>query len=372
MAVDDPVGLDPQPSDDLDHRGQRRAAHLQVDERAGEAGETQRAQEPGSVPGQLGDRLQHDRQRPLTQLSEQSLGLALVPPRPATALVVDRRACRPSLADVAPQQPERRLRDEVAVHVVAVGRPDPVAEPHPGVADPHRGRGEHPADLGQRGARVQRDVVGEPERAAALQRPAARHHRIVVAGDEHDLAVGHPLADRAQDRRRDRHRPPRRQLGGELDGVPEQHEPVDAGQRAQQPGQGLGPAQHVVTGPLTEVEVRDDQRAHGGHDRQGDVAAGKPSASLVATERPGRTTGPRALQRCRPAALPPRTGARQTVTSVSKCSATPRAVMRTGAVASSIAISAAELIIVRPSRLSAREPTTSRSTPRALSTTVAP
>jgi hypothetical protein len=102
----------------------------------------------------------------------------------------------------------------------------------------------------------------------------------VVAGDDDRLAVGsEPAADLPDHRLGDRDR-----AGGmardELEHVTEQHEAVDPVQGLQQAGPGDGPAQDVVSGPASEVQIRDDQRAHGG--------ARYPSPSAVRRRRPAR------------------------------------------------------------------------------------
>ncbi len=86
----------------------------------------------------------------------------------------------------------------------------------------------------------------------------------MVARHEDDLAAGsQPRPDRPQHRRRDGPH-----LAGadleQLDDVAQEHEPVDAVQRVQERGQRLGAAQDVTAQPRAEVEVRDDERAHGG------------------------------------------------------------------------------------------------------------
>ena len=93
--------------------------------------------------------------------------------------------------------------------------------------------------------------------------PGAYQRRVVVAGDEHDLAVGAEAhADRAQDRVR---RSAARAGGAtlhQLDDVAEQHEAVDVVERASSRSQRLGATEDVVFEPAAEVEIRDDEGPH--------------------------------------------------------------------------------------------------------------
>ena len=50
----------------------------------------------------------------------------------------------------------------------------------------------------------------------------------------------------------------------ELDGVTEQDEAVGPGDGGEQPLPDLGHAQHVVAAAIAEVQIGDDERAHGG------------------------------------------------------------------------------------------------------------
>ncbi len=88
----------------------------------------------------------------------------------------------------------------------------------------------------------------------------------MVARDEDHLAVrADALADRVQDRLGDRHRL-RRPALHQLDGVAEQDEAVDVVERAQQRGERLRVAQDVALEARAEVQVGDDERAHGRRD----------------------------------------------------------------------------------------------------------
>ena len=88
----------------------------------------------------------------------------------------------------------------------------------------------------------------------------------MVARDEDHLAVrAHALADRVQDRLGDRHRL-RRPALHQLDGVAEQDEAVDVVERAEQRRERLRVAQDVALEARAEVQVGDDERAHGRRD----------------------------------------------------------------------------------------------------------
>jgi hypothetical protein len=50
----------------------------------------------------------------------------------------------------------------------------------------------------------------------------------------------------------------------ELDGVTEQDEAVGPGDGVEQPLTDLGHAEHVVVAAIAEVQIGDDERAHGG------------------------------------------------------------------------------------------------------------
>ena len=88
--------------------------------------------------------------------------------------------------------------------------------------------------------------------------------RVVVTGDDHHRAIGpERVTDRAQRLHRGRCRRP---CGphGTLERVAQQHQAVDAVDRLQESRQGIRPAQHVDAAAQPEVQVGDDQRAHGG------------------------------------------------------------------------------------------------------------
>ena len=85
---------------------------------------------------------------------------------------------------------------------------------------------------------------------------------VVVAGDDHQLAVAKRLAELGD------HRPGdlehlRQRAVAQLEHVAEQDEAVDLAELAQQPRQKVFPAQQVRTAAEPEVQVRDDRREHG-------------------------------------------------------------------------------------------------------------
>jgi hypothetical protein len=86
----------------------------------------------------------------------------------------------------------------------------------------------------------------------------------VVAGDHDRLALPAQRApDGAQDRCGGGHRP----LGvavHQLDGVTEENEPIDIRETLEQPVAGNALAQHVPAAAVAEVQIGDNQRAHGG------------------------------------------------------------------------------------------------------------
>ena len=214
------------------------------------------------------DHLQHRAHRPRPQPLADRVpgppGAAAAPPA-ARPLVFDRqRRPRHRPAQSAAPDPERGLGEEVAVQVVAVGRPDPVAEPHARIADPglcRRQPGEEPR---QRRAGLRIDLGGRMQPRPLGQRPGADERAVVVAGDDDDLAVGaESLADGADDRRGAGHRPARL-TGHQLQRVAEQHEPLDAVEGIKQPGARRRRLEDVVAGPVPEVQVGDDECAHGG------------------------------------------------------------------------------------------------------------
>ena len=83
----------------------------------------------------------------------------------------------------------------------------------------------------------------------------------MVAGHDHDLALGaEPGAELAQHRVGGR----RRASSAELEHVAEQHQPVDLGKCVEQALARERLAQHVDPAAQPEMQVGDDQRAHGG------------------------------------------------------------------------------------------------------------
>ena len=115
----------------------------------------------------------------------------------------------------------------------------------------------------------------------------------MIAGDEDHLAVrADALADRVQDRLGDRHRLRRAALQ-QLDGVAEQDEAVDVVERAEQRRERLRVAQDVALEARAEVQVGDDERAHG---RRDDARPAGP---------PSPVPDPRAARRVRLAPLRP-------------------------------------------------------------------
>jgi hypothetical protein len=123
-------------------------------------------------------------------------------------------------------------------------------------------------------------VLVESQLRATVKRPASHQRRVVIARDQDHLAVGperppqlpqHRLGDGHRVARAARH---------QLDRVTQQHQAVDAVDHLQQALEWLRPAQHVTAATVTEVEVGDDQRAHGGRtiERRPNLAA-RPSSA---------------------------------------------------------------------------------------------
>ena len=215
------------------------------------------AQQLGQVVGQLGER------------ARQPAGQQRLQPRhrrAAGALVVGRRG---AVARQAPQQPAGDpvggLRQQVAIEVVAVRRPDAVARARRRGSG--RARARAPArtvTLRERGRGVERDGGVDAERRAVRAQPRAHELGVVVAGhDDHLALAAQPRAERAQHRLGDLHRLARAPLR-QLDDVAEQHQALDAVERGQQRVERLGAAQDVVAQAGAEVQVGDDERGHAG------------------------------------------------------------------------------------------------------------
>ena len=144
-----------------------------------------------------------------------------------------------------------------------------VAQPHARIGEPRAGRLRGARQrLGERAAVARLDPLLEPQesRALGLEAPVdpARHEPVVVvAGHHHQLAVG---AERLAQVGEHGHR----QLGdvalgaiAQLDAVAEDHQAVDAAHRLEQRLAQLRPAEQVGALGGADVEVGDDERAHG-------------------------------------------------------------------------------------------------------------
>ena len=185
---------------------------------------------------------------------------------PVQVLVLHGRSPRPRRAGsrAGPRMPSRA---QVVVQVVPVRRPDPVAEPHPRIVHPRACRrqpGEHSL---QRGAGRCGDGVGGLE----VRRPGPSAHEringsIVVARHHDHLTLGPeaPVPARAGPARPS---PSSGEAGGASArwcrrAAPGARRPSPPPSPAGAPG---SPELHdVAPARLAEVQIGDDQRAHGG------------------------------------------------------------------------------------------------------------
>ena len=158
------------------------------------------------------------------------------------------------------------------VEVVAVGRPDVVGEPRARVVEVDRDavaqrRGQRRAQRRGAGGRP----LGQAERRGAVVEaplePRAGQAVVVVAGQEHDLgAARQGAADGREDGARGAHRDARGAVA-QLQDVAEEDEAVGApGALHERLEQRRVAAQDVGAGRCAEMQVADDEGAHGGSD----------------------------------------------------------------------------------------------------------
>ena len=149
---------------------------------------------------------------------------------------------------------------------MAVDRVDVVAQPQPGVGDGHAGgRGVLGEADRERAGVLRRHHLLEAEEARrlGLQPPVdpARHEAVVVvAADEHELAVGAEHAAEVLE-----HRPGERgrvalRVLAQLQAVTEDHQAARALERLEQGRAQLRAAEQVGAAHGAEVEVGDDER----------------------------------------------------------------------------------------------------------------
>ena len=99
---------------------------------------------------------------------------------------------------------------------------------------------------------------------ALRERPASQQRRVVVSGDDDHLPFGpQGLPERAEHRLGRHHRAARLAMR-ELDGVAEQDEAVRVGDGGEQPLPDVRDAQDVAPAAIAQVQIGDDERAHGG------------------------------------------------------------------------------------------------------------
>ncbi len=152
------------------------------------------------------------------------------------------------------------------VQVVAVGGPDAVAEPHARVAA--RGPGPVPATTTRRSSAGLADggTASEACSCAALgQDPGSQQRGVVVARDHDHLPIGSQARGRALAAPA---RPPPSCGGAGGASARPCHRAGRGGRRRRRARRAalpdLGQAQHVVAAAVAEVQIGDDQRAHGG------------------------------------------------------------------------------------------------------------
>jgi pimeloyl-ACP methyl ester carboxylesterase len=152
---------------------------------------------------------------------------------------------------------------QVAVHVVAMGGVDVVAQPNARVGELQLRIAEPGGDAGC-GIPGERCAVLEPERGAGeseLFEQRFGQTVVVVAGDEDRRAPGHRFSKLLEERLGCVER------GGEwqfaqLDDVAEQDEPVGAGELVEQDAADRGVAQQILAEAVAQVQVGDDRGSH--------------------------------------------------------------------------------------------------------------
>jgi hypothetical protein len=149
---------------------------------------------------------------------------------------------------------------------VAVGDVDVAADPEAGVGDPQARRPEPLVDQ-RRGTRGRAGALLEPEPLAVGKRELVEQRLgeavVVVAGDNHDLALAERFSQLGEERACRRQRRADREVA-QLDRVAEEDDAVGAADLLEQRAPDLGMAQHVLAAGGAEVEVGDDRRAHRG------------------------------------------------------------------------------------------------------------
>ncbi len=287
VAEDHPVGVDAEAVDDARQRRDAGAPHLGAEQPRGQP-RVAMAQQPQRDPRHrrgaqhlgrvLGQRRERPRQSPADPALERR------DRRAAAVLVVGGRgAVAREPAEQAAGDAERRVRQEMAVEVVAVGRPDALREPNARVVHAHPGGSQPRRHVGQQRRCVEGHGCVDRGRNAVRAHPRPHQRCVVVAWHDHDLALGaHPRADRAQHRPRERGRAATAP-GQQLDHIAEQDEPVDVVERIEQHLQRLRTPQDVASQPGAQVQVGDDKRAHGGATRP---RSGSPRAGTSAARPP--------------------------------------------------------------------------------------
>ena len=151
----------------------------------------------------------------------------------------------------------------MGVHVVAVGRVDVVADPDAGVGDAQAGGAEPAVERrGRAGGGVA--ALGQAERGAGEREVVEQRLGevvVVVAGDDHDLAVAEGGAELLEEGAGGVQRGADRDLA-QLDRVAEQDDAVGAADLLQQQRADAGVAQQVAAAEQAEVEVGEDRRPH--------------------------------------------------------------------------------------------------------------
>ena len=163
----------------------------------------------------------------------------------------------------------------MAVHVVAVGGVDVVAQPDPGVGEPQL-RVAEPAAIRAIGSPARGARCSQAERFAGereLLEQRLGEAVVVVAGDEDRRLACHRLAELLEERPGGVERRGERQFA-QLEHVAEQDEPVGGGELVEQDAADRGVAQQVLAEAAAQVQVGEDRGSHRGNLAGGSTLSG--------------------------------------------------------------------------------------------------
>ena len=261
-----PLSVNAEAGNHVGERGEARTAHLRPQDTCREArhaGAQQAAggqrhrrgtEQLGCVLCQCSERARERLDRERFEARER---------RPSGELVVNRdRARWRDASEETARHAERGLRQQVTIQVMPVGRPHSGGEPHARVMDPDARRRKPGDNAGQLRRRVKGNTAVRGETSADAPDPAGDQRPIVVAGHEDHLPV-HPErpADHAEDWLGDLPRT-LSPLLEQLHDISEQHKPLDALKRLEQPVQRPRLREDVMPQARSQMKIREHEGRH--------------------------------------------------------------------------------------------------------------